>query len=209
MAQNLSVGNIVQATMVCTSGPQVSLNRLIYKVLSITGAPKDQDLADAVDNSAGPALVLALANNAKYLGTLAQIIWPLPVYKRVAQNTNSGFGAFGGEMMASQTCGIITWESVFAGPAFRGRMYVPFPSINAISAGETPTAGYVTAIGNLATAIRTLTAIGSGGNTASVSFSIYNRTTHVATVVNSQIPRAKWATQKKRGDYGKQFTSPI
>lgn len=209
MSQVLSPGMVLRVTIVTLLNNQVAENNLHWKVQSISGSPTDQQLADIVDTNVAPTVKACMGANTSYRGTLAQIIFPLPIYRRVGQNASAGAGTGSGNALPGQASGIITWESIFAGPAARGRMFVPFPASGFLSSTEFPTNGYVTALTAVGNAITAIVNIGSGGNTAVMSFCLYNFRTHVTTPITTFIPRQAWATQKKRGDYGKTFSAPI
>jgi hypothetical protein len=88
-------------------------------------------------------------------------------------------------------------------------MYVPYPSNTYLSSNEFPTSAYVTALGVFAAALNGIATIGSGGDNAVVTHVLFNRVTKATEEILSWIPRQAWATQKKRGDFGKLFSSPI
>jgi hypothetical protein len=88
-------------------------------------------------------------------------------------------------------------------------MYVPYPSAAFLSGSEFPTSAYVTALGVFAGDLNGIATIGTGGDNAVVTHSLFNRRTKACEPILSWIPRSIWGTQKKRGDYGKVFTAPI
>jgi hypothetical protein len=115
----------------------------------------------------------------------------------------------------NQVSGLVTKLTGSAGRKNRGRMYIPFPSVadqDAVS--QQPTANYVTDIAAIATGIGVnapFTFACGAGNTVTLAMLVYNfKASPPATVIatNAFIARPRWATQKRRGDYGKPNAFP-
>jgi len=209
MSQVLVAGNIIAARAWCVTGNQASVNSFYYRVVGVgTPAATDKDFCDNFDTVVAADMKALIYNGASYKGIQAQIIWPPPLPADVVTVTNAGAGTAGANAMALQTSGIISWYTALAGRAQRGRTYAPFPSTTDNSNGV-PSAGYVTKLTNLATASQALVNILSGGRSATVVPVIWHRGTHTTDDIKAFFARAVWATQRRRGAYGRGNASPI
>jgi len=210
MAIALAVNNIVQTRMYCTLDNQVSINSLFFLVNSIgTPAATDADVATFMDTAVGAAIKAMLPTASEYRGFQAQIVWPNP--RRPAQTGNAGAGAgtVASDPLPTQVTGLVFLTSNIAGPGGRGRIYLPFPTESQNDASGLPTAGYQTLAGAVITAWFGASAIAEGGRTANLVPVLYKRSAHTTTQLITGGVRAKWATQRRRGDYGRPNISPI
>jgi hypothetical protein len=211
MSTPLAPGMYVRATHVVQGlNGQVALPSMHYKILSITGAPTDIDVATAFDGIGGSELIPMMSLLVTYKGALAQIIAPLPVKAKVSFTSSTGPGTGGTTLQPQQVCGLASFTTALAGRSQRGRYYVPFPWSGAIATGgEGPSAAYITLGNNLAIALGGLNSVGAGANTATVVAVVYHSDFLSGDPITNRSFRAKWATQRRRGDYGRQNVSPI
>jgi hypothetical protein len=99
--------------------------------------------------------------------------------------------------------------TAYAGRAYRGRIYVPFPTTAYFGPlGEMATA-YVTAQIAYANAISGFNTATVSGRTATFNLIIWHRGPRNFTYVASSFIHAMIATQRRRGDYGKSRQPPI
>jgi hypothetical protein len=203
-------GNILRVTIVCSQTNQVSLNRMHYIASGVAGTPTDLQVATAADTAFAAAMKAIIPLTATYRGCMCQIVSPnVPMFVTQSSNANAGTGGFGTTPMPAQVCGLITWLSVFAGRTGHGRFYAPFPAIGAATSGETPSAGYVTNLGTLAAAINGFTTVAGGGNSVTLQQCNWNQLHGFQHAFTGYVVRPRWATQKRRGDYGRANVSPI
>jgi hypothetical protein len=207
-------GDLLTFRVWCTEVEQASVNTFNYLVETATGPSIDQEeCAIAMDARIGPTMKIILNNNAIYNGVQCYVKRvPLPLPQ--ASIVNAGAGTGGANAMARQTAGITRWNTFFAGQAYRGRTYWPFPATAEDATGGIPNPGYITAIGALSNSLLTLTGITAGGGSLVVSFVLkHGKNKAGVTPLPSPIQQytavAKWATQKRRGSYGKVNVSPI
>jgi hypothetical protein len=143
------------------------------------------------------------------MGMDGQVILPT-LLTPVGNTTGNGFGDNAGDALPRQTSGIISLVTALGGRKNRGRVYVPFPSETDNAIAGHPTAGYVTALGDLA-AILTgpYIGVGAGGNTNDLQPVILHRVDGSVTPITGHFERSFWATQRRRGDFGRPNTGPF
>lgn len=204
-------GDILKVTVVCQGlQGQVALPSVHYVVGITVGAPQDQDMANAIDAFVAATYLPLMANTASYVGTIAQVIFPLPVQQRVVANVAVGPGTGGATPMAQQVAPIISFATPLTGPAQRGRWFQPFVPDNIISGltGELINT-YKATLQNWASFLLTLATIGAGANVAAVNLCIFHRDSGTFDIVSSAKAERLVGTQKRRGNFGKQNVSPI
>lgn len=192
---------------------QAAVFRRHYRVTTAENLSQPQgDLAVHFDSNHVGFIKALLATSATYRGVQVQRIWPLPrtFPSVVTASAGAGTGAVG-DPLPRQTSGIITLNTEFAGRAFRGRIYLPFPSEGANDVDGTPTAAYLTSLQAFATDLATTESIAdAGANLVVLTPVIYHflqpGTSHTVT---AGVARDKWATQRRRGAYGNPNSSPI
>ncbi len=222
MAQALAVGNFVKARIWCSSAlgnGQASVNTLWYVVGAIgTPASTDQDVATTLDALIAAQMKGLICNISTYKGVQAQICSPVLPFRAtyVAQGAigNAGAGTAGANGLPPQTSGLISFQSALANVQNRGRFYIPFPAQLDDSGGGAPTGGYVARANALAVNVAAGLAPTTGGRTATLVRVLVHRLNKAglaipATPVISSNASTLWATQRRRGDFGRQNVSPI
>lgn len=213
MSTVLETGDALLCKLWCTDNEQASVNSFTYLVGTVTGGFTDQDVADglqaALIASSFPAI---LYNGASFDGI--QVYFrnrtPLPVPALSATGAVSGAGGATG--MSRQTAGINTWLTNFAGPKFRGRTYWPFPPTSLDQIQGIPSTAYLVdlAIQTDALLAPSLTV---GGRTAALTLQLAHRIPnelfYTFTPILFAHLRQKWATQRRRGSYGRPNVSPF
>jgi hypothetical protein len=209
----MAIDDIWQFDMVCAQGNQISINRLFFIVTVQPAAwPGDQLLADTMSGNAGNFYKPLLCDVSSYRGLLARKLTlppPLPPRPSVA-GKGPGTGATGA--LPCQVSGIITLLTGLAGRKFRGRLYIPFPgpSDSTAAANPVPTDAYVGKLTNFAVNIISSFDVDDGaGNTAHLSPIIYHRSGGTDTLVIGHRSNKAWATQRRRGDYGRPNVPPV
>jgi len=210
MSTPLAVGNILELRVWVNDGNQASVNTFHYQVNVVSAPPAtDQDVASAFDTAMAPLYKPFLNNNATYRGCTCQVINPLPIKIDVIATGFPGAGTGGAVASAHQVSGLTSWYSATAGRRGRGRTYWPFPPTAFTSGDGTPTAGSVTIMDNIASAVFGFSTIVASGRQATIAFGIWSRSLRVLTPVTTRITRGVWATQRKRGNFGRPNGSPI
>jgi len=202
-------GDILESRTVCQLGDQIGINVMHWQVRGVTGTVDLQDAADALDAVTAPAYKPCLATSVTYYGTGLRAVSPV-LSVEVASKLNTGPGTSGALVLPKQVSGLITWLTNTPGRTGRGRSYIPFPSQDDESGTEVPNAAYVTNL-NIITAVigNTTIAVIPAGGSASLRQIIWSRAHPVVKDVQEGVGRARWATQRRRGDYGRINTVPF
>lgn len=219
MSTALNVNDLLKCRIWCSNAEQASVNTLWYQVLTI-GSPPATDLDVATEMDTGflnTALPPMLNNLTMYNGVQVQIYRPIGgtnfIYAAEDSVAGAGMGTGGAIALPRQTSGLTHWGTVFAGRQYRGRSYWPFPSVSHDVGDGTPTAAYVTLVDTLGTGFLALSSI-SGVGTATVQLVMMHRKpkvgdTPLPTIIRVATAENKWATQRRRGSYGRPNVSPI
>jgi hypothetical protein len=210
MATVLAPTNLLRCSMWCSEAGQASVSSFYYLVVTVGGVPAtDQDVGDTLATNAGALLRACINNNATFNGIVTQKIIPPPLTVDVFSTANAGAGSGGTPALPKQVTGLVSWYTALAGRAKRGRTYMPFPAVPADLGDGTPTAAYQTAVSTFANAVKGLTAIAIGGRTATLALILYHRQLTTYDVITALLVRNQWATQRRRGAYGRPNISPI
>lgn len=211
MPSPLAPAQIVEAQAWCVDAEQASVNTWYYFVGGVSApAPTDQDFADALDALLAPAYKPMINNNAQYRGVAVRILNQTPELAIVTSSVSPGAGSGGPISLPRQVSGLTGWKTPFAGPGFRGRTYWPFPSATADVGDGTPTLAYQTLENTISEIVHNYSVLSIGGGSAAFTHSLYHRAAKAVTLITGDwtIPN-KWATQRRRGSYGRANSSPI
>jgi len=201
MPNPLAVGQYVEVTPYCFCNNQLGLNVLHYRVQALVGTPpQDSDVAFTFATGFAPLIKPMLAQEAQYLGVKVQIIKPTRLVA-VTDNTGAGAGTSGVSVLPKQVAGLLSKRTVNAGRAFRGRAYIPFPSEDDSDTYAVPNAGYSVNLVNMAVFLGDQLHPVVAGNILTPI--IYHRKTGTATDISIVLAANKFATIRKRGDYGR------
>jgi hypothetical protein len=212
---NALLGNVYKYRVFCYSGDQTGLNTKYFQVSAVTGTPQSELLlAQALDSVMAPLYKPALFNGAQYIGSDIQNITSPPPYPvQLGTNANTGIGTGGGVPMASQVSGIYTTRTGLTGRAYRGRSYVPFPPAAASTIGPPPLmgAGYIATLTAIADEMTGTTMLNVGGTFYYLAWMIRHKgptpPAGTLTPTTVSVVGSSWATQRRRGDYGR--TNPV
>jgi hypothetical protein len=222
MSSAIQAGEQWRAIVGCYEGgeQQVSLNRFDYYCSNVTGAPTlDDTFALYLSIQLSAIYFPLLAADATFYGVKLYRVYPSPTFAPVTNTAYMGPGTAGAFVLPTQTCGLVTRKSSAYGRSGIGRIYLPFPSVDSNVDGI-PTAAYVAQAVLLATAARTTVSIPNTGGTGTITMVpiINNRTlanshpppktTPVAPiypldVIVDTYASGRWATQRRRGNFGR------
>lgn len=152
-----------------------------------------------------------LSAGASFWGVSARRVWPRPLTAIAWDTTNQGAGLVVGDILPRQSSGLISFATNLAGPSYRGRAYAPFPSEASNDPGGVPSAAYIGALQNLANVLVGVMVV-NGPNGAQLSPILWHRGAPAQpsfTAVTSTTVRSKWATQRRRGDFGRLNPPPF
>lgn len=219
MAQPLQLNDVIAMRVWCTSAEQAAVNTFNFAVLAISApAATDQDAADAFSTVIAPDYKAIMSTVDNFNGVQCQIIdrgFPTVLFVPANDTTDAGPGILAGPNLPRQACGLISWRTTKAGRKYRGRTYLPFPNGNLDTGIGAPTGGAVTAFTALANNVLNFTAI--PGFSITLGLVLRHRGFPRAVppipptddpIADYSVP-AKWATQRRRGSYGRANVSPI
>lgn len=103
--------------------------------------------------------------------------------------------------MPKQVSGLITWYTDVASRAGRGRSYIPFPSAADTDGNGAPSTDYLIALGNLSDDLAAYMTYPAGDSDISMSLVVLSAGLGDQPVT-SYTRRDRFATQRRRGDYG-------
>jgi len=214
MAVPIANGDIYAVRVFCHATDQTSVNTIHYVLTGLVGGPvNDVDFLNTfIGMAAWPTGWKALlSDDAQYRGTQMGRIFPKPPTRPNHTIVGAGNGSVVGEILPRQVSGIISFQTDLAGPKYRGRLYIPFPSeASSDPALGTPSAAYVTALDSLAAIIATPLVIAPGGGASINAFPIvYHKDNNTYNLIVEGFGREKWATQRRRGSYGQPNIAPF
>jgi len=213
----MTVGNIYKHRVYCYFGDQVGINTRYFQVGAIAGPAVSELAFIAVQDIIFAALYKpALTDGAEYIGSDIQNITVGPPYPlQSGTSANQGNGTGGTLPMGAQVSGLISTRTAMSGPAFRGRSYIPFPSADSTDATAPafPNAAYSAQLQLIANAALGTVGYTIGGGTVSVTWVIYHyqpaALRALPTPITAAFPTGSYATQKRRGNYGRLNPSPV
>jgi hypothetical protein len=205
----MPIGDVYEIKFQMQESLQLGMNVRHYRV--VTSTPPEPPL-DAIAAQLGgifaPLYLLLLSSEADYVLTSARRIFPLPLTIEGVSNAGAGAGAIAGDLLPKQVAGIITLRSALAGRRNRGRAYIPFPSETSNTATATPVAAYIAALAILGVAYTADRTITVGAGSIVLRPVIWRRASSSSVDITSSLARSVWATQRRRGDYGRPNLPP-
>lgn len=212
-------GDVYELTLHTQHDEQTGVIRRYYRQVNTTGTGPSQALIAGRFGTQWPVpLKNCMSAQAAYEGLKVSRVLPVPRTRASIDVVGAGAGASAADSLPRQSRGIITLRTAFAGPGYRGRIYVPFPSEAFNTVDGVPTAAYITALDVLATvATATQVGIGGAGNQADLIPIIWHLPTgspndptlRVAYDLTDFLSRGRWATQRRSGSYGRPNVSAL
>jgi hypothetical protein len=207
MATPLVLNDVVVAVLVQTYPGQIALTVRYWQVSVKTGvgAVTYDDAAKKLDDDFSQPYKDVMCNTAGWYGVQLRVSRPTNNSGWAYSKANVGAGTAGATPMSTQTTGLIHLSTDWFGKTGAGRIYLPFPSVSDTSADGTPTAGYATR----AQAIQDLfesgtTVIGLDGvSTVFLKAVVFNPVTNNPLAITTTRLADAWATQKRRGSFGR------
>lgn len=207
---NLLLNEIWRVRVGCYSPTQAAINTVHYKIQNVQGTgATDAQMATLLNNAWAPLYKAILSDLTFYQGLSVQRIFPAPPTVPVVLTNLEGAGVAAGDLLPGQVAGIIKTKTAFAGKKYRGRIYLPFPSEGSNEPPGRPTAVYEGAAQNLANSMFALGVVGGAGNTVDIIPVVYHRAGQTTDNITSSDAQRKWATQRRRGDFGRLNPAPF
>lgn len=206
------IGSILKVQTICTVPGQISVLTTKWQMTNITGGSQfpTTDFLTEFDSQMGSLMQPLLSNGAQYYGTqvyLMNPIGPAPRPDSFKGNTVAGTGGAG--LMPTQVSGLISFYTPQLGKVGQGRAYIPFPSLAAGQSDGTPTPEYLANLSALATFLRVLNNITAGAISGDFEHVLYQGGSATPLFITDATPRDAFATQRRRGAYGRVNTPPF
>jgi len=208
---SLILGDILEVKAACYRGNQLGLMVSHWLVTALTGTDpfEPAQIARRLSDLMHVEIKGLMDDDAKYLGHSARVIKGVPTAEEYSI-VNQGYGVVTGDALPQQICGLISLRTGLPGRTNRGRQYVPFPAEGDNPNTTIPGVTYQTALSTLGaiyTLPQTATILGSS---ITVRCVITNKTgTGGNQPVTGALARNKWATQRRRGGFGKPNEVPF
>jgi hypothetical protein len=130
-------------------------------------------------------------------------ILPRPPTQDAIEKQNAGFGTVVGDLCPKQVCGVLSYKTAYAGRAYRGRTYVPFPAEPDNASLSVPVASYITRLDALGVQLGSNQLIISGASQAVCWAVVFHRLLGTYDQIKSYVSRPWWGTQRRRSDWGR------
>jgi len=210
----LFIGDLLQGRLVASSQKQMAYNIRHWRVeaMSAGGTQHLQGLCTSMEAIFAGNYKPLLSPEAQWEGFgLRRVTGGVqPASVEVNSTVELGAGTSTGDILPRQACGIATLQSGFPGRSKRGRIYVAFPGEGDNSADGTPTTAYLVRLRALLDVVAKDTTFVLAGALGTVTLRpiIYKRSTHGQTDIVAYVDRDRWATQRRRSDFGALNASP-
>lgn len=210
MSLPLALNDILSVQFYSQVAEQTAIMGFHYRVTTIgASAATDADAADALSTTMATPIKALLENNALYQGVQVRVLTHTPPPSPVLSAIGSAAGSAGAVGLPRQTAGLLSFQTGFAGPGRRGRMYVAFPAAADNVAGGSASAGYITRMQALAADLEGPINVAAGGRTATLTAVVFSRKLNTPFTIISSTTSNKWATQRRRGSFGRANTGPF
>lgn len=221
MAVALGLGDLIKARAWVKDGDQAAVNTIYYLCTGgNTGGVTDQDVASSLQVNWNPFYVSLINNNAEWRGVQVYTKPATPGFPLapVFDNSNPLIGTAGPIALPKQTCSLIRFQSGQGGRQFRGRIYLPFPASADTALDGAPSASYQTRLLALATFLQNTFFLTDVSGTKFIpciqviEHGPYGKPPQPPPVPSPILQwniSSRWATQRRRGAFGRLNASPI
>lgn len=193
----------------CIQGDQISINVGNYLVASLTGAGlTDQELADAFGTDASFRYKGWLNSVAQYVGCSVRNL-SVPLSPAVTSTNGAGSGSATGDPLPRQVSGLIHVETATGGRTGKGRKYVGFGTEQWNGTDGNLTLGGFFVLDSVANLWGLPKAYAVGLRITGLQPCVRNRVSGNFTPIIKSHPDDRWATQKRRGSFGRQNPIPF
>lgn len=204
MATLINEGDVWQVEVLTKAQEQLGVNVLAFVCTETDNVASDESMAQAAEARFAPLYKALMSVGAAFSGVRVRKMFPVPMPVPTTSGVLSGAGTVPGDILPRQVCGLIKKWTILAGRANQGRVYVPFPS--EADSGNTgyPTTDYLTRLQALATAYANGFDADPGGTNCFMSPCLINKDFPAQIpLVSAATARNAWATQRRRGTFGR------
>jgi len=202
----IPIGGIVKVITYCTIPGQVSTNSHKWQLVSLSSGATfpSSPFILAMDSSLAGLYTGLISSNSEYYGSQLYLLNPIGLPPRPDHvNVNNNPGTGGAGLLPSQTSGLVSLYSSTLGKIGQGRTYIPFPPPGLNNADGTPEATYVTDLNALGAFLFANNIVIDGGVTATFRPCLYRGGTDTPRFLESAVAHDAWATQRRRGAFGR------
>jgi hypothetical protein len=220
MPVTLAVDDLLRVRFYCTAGDQASVNTMFWKVVATSGAPTtDLNAADEFDFFMGPFYKALMPASAQYDGCTVQVVRKPPMTPQVGR-ASAGVGTDGTIAMPRQVSSLVSYLTANAGRRYRGRSYLPFPPVDAAQTDGQMTTAYKLKVAQWSAQWASITGLDNSLTAPTGFVTVVQVVPHFLkkgqvgpeeppTTVTNVKPGELFATQRRRGSFGRQNTSPV
>lgn len=202
-------GDILESRFVCVAGVQVGINVRHWERTQATGGDvSNSSVGIALLNRLMPLYQAVISSVSAVSGIGITKIHPLPRGMESVSTFGANMGQVAGDILPLQVSGLITVRSALAGPGGRGRIYIPFPGETDNDGNGHPVITHTDRMSSLAAGYFTSLLVTEGPITNTFNARIWKRMARVAVPVTSMTARPNWATQRRRGEFGRPNNLP-
>jgi hypothetical protein len=211
------VGDVLEIRTLCFSIDQISVNVMHWRVGNVSGAGVSlQDIAAQFDTDVNGAYKNWMPANCNYRGIGITNL----TGERTVEYHATGFtgpGTQTAKMLPTQTTGLISFKTALAGRHMRGRIFPGLPWTDWMLATSQMTAAGLIALNTIRSAIGLAKVASIGANSTTVVLTVMHRPTlarpippnSLTTDVTSAVASGLWATQRRRGEFGRTNQVPF
>jgi hypothetical protein len=200
----MAVNDKWRVVLFSSTPSQAGLNVLHFRTVSETAPGVLQsDVATFLGSVMPTPYKPLLSSSATYRGLSVQKLIGAPLFIPAIDKTLTGVGGGAADLLPTQTCGLITWQSLIVGRANRGRSYLPFPGKTADDTDGTPTPAYLTLLGTWAALAIAPFIVPFGADTCTLQLCVVHRNGTLGPDLLQARINDKWGTQRRRGTYGR------
>lgn len=208
----IPIGGIIKCVTYCRIPGQVSTNSHKWQLTSLSSGSlfNSTPVVLQYDATMQGLYSTLLSSNAEYYGTQMYLLNPLGLPPRPdSVNGNQAAGDGGAGLLPSQTSGLIKLVTATLGKIGQGRTYIPFPAPVKNEANGSPTTVYVDDLVNLKNSLTAPFNVIDGGITATFRPCLYRGGTDTPRFIDSGTAHDAWATQRRRGAFGRLNATPF
>lgn len=216
---SLAPGDVLHARFYCRMQHQVAMNNIFYRVGG-TGIGAENAALEALNAIANVFYPPLMSNVAAYYRCSVQFFantapglppaWQYQEAERFSTIMDT-IGEFEDPPLPKQICGLIRKRTIRIGRGARGRIYAPFPSEGVNTEEALPVSTYVDRLQELGEALMPDTPIPFAAPDMVLVPVIFNpeksASFEMAEITSIQASE-RWATQRRRGDYGAENPLP-
>jgi len=198
---NVLLDDIIEMKLWYTANNDRALNVRHYQVTNVSagaGVLTSQSLADQLFTNFSIALQNAMSIDATFDAVSVQRLTPLPKTVATFSAAAAAPGAELTPVLPRQVAGLISLYTAFAGPANRGRFYMPYPAESANDIGGVPNAAYLLLLAGVRDEVVQTQIVNNAVGNSTLTPCIVHRAGGPVTFITSGVTRNAWATQRRR-----------